>query len=71
MKILSLNGRGLKKATTVRALLKLVKRCGPDIVFLSETHLDEWPAEILRRKLEMDFKEVVCSDGRSGGLLLL
>lgn len=71
MKILGYNSRGLNKATAVRALLKLLKRHGPDMVFLSETHLDEWPAECLRRSLGMDFKEVVRSDGRSGGLLLL
>ena len=40
------------------------------MVFLSETHLDECLTEGLRRKLKMDFKEVVRSDGRSGGLLL-
>ena len=37
---------------------------------LSETHLDEWPEECICRKLNMDYKEVVRSDGRSGGLLL-
>jgi hypothetical protein len=41
------------------------------MIFLSETHLDEWPAECLRRTLRMDRKEVVRSDGRSGDLLLL
>ena len=71
MKILGYNCRGLKKATAIRALLKLVKRSDPDMIFLSETHLEEWPAECLRRKIGMDFKEVVGSDGKSGGLLLL
>ena len=71
MKILGFNSRGLQKATAVRALLKLIKRTCPDMVFLSETHLDDWPAECLRRKLGMDYKEVVRSDGRSCGLLLL
>ena len=70
MKILSYNCRGLKKTTAIRALLKLIKRYCPDILFLSETHLDEWLAECLRRKLGMDFKEVSRSDGRSGGLVL-
>jgi exonuclease III len=71
MKILGYNGRGLQGAAAIRALLSLQKRSDPDVLFLSETHLDEWPAECLRRKLKMDFKEVVRSDGRSGGLLLL
>ena len=71
MKILAYNCRVLKKTTTIRALRKLIKRTCLDIIFLSETHLDEWPAESLRRSLGMDYKEVVSSDGRSGGLLLL
>ena len=71
MKILSYNCRGLIGAAAVRALLSILKRSCPDVVFLLETHLDEWPAECLRRKVKMDFKEVVHSDGWSGGLLLL
>ena len=71
MKILGYNSRGLQKATAVRALLNLVKRCSPDMIFLSETHLDEWAAEVLRRRVKMDYKEVVQSEGCSGGLLLL
>ena len=71
MKILGYNSRGIQRAAAIRALLNLLKRNCPDVLFLSETHLDEWAAEGLRRKLKMDFKEVVQSDGRSGGLLLL
>jgi hypothetical protein len=71
MEILGYNGRGLIGMAAGRALLNLQKRSDPDVMFLSETHLDEWPAECLRRKLKMDFKEVVRRDGRSGGLLLL
>jgi exonuclease III len=70
MKILSWNCRGLKKATAIRALLDVISRRIPDVIFLLETHLDLFPAEMLRRQLKMDFKEVVCSDGRSGGLIL-
>jgi hypothetical protein len=47
-----------------------VKKSCPDVIFLSGTHLDEFPAKCLRCKLKMDHKEVVRSDGRSGGLLL-
>jgi hypothetical protein len=40
-------------------------------MFLSETHLDDYPADCLRRKLQMDFKIVNPSNGRSGGVMLL
>lgn len=70
MKILSWNCRGLQQAAAVRALLDVQTSRSPDIIFLLETHLDEWPAECLRRRLKMDHKEVVRSDGKSGGLLL-
>lgn len=70
MRILSWNCRGLQQATAIRALLDVhTSRC-PDMLFLSETRLDEWPAECLRRRLKMDHKEIVRSDGRSGGLAL-
>jgi hypothetical protein len=36
-----------------------------------ETHLEEWAAECLRRRLSMDHKEIVGSDGRKGGLVLM
>lgn len=39
-------------------------------MFLMETHLDDYHAECLRRKLKMDHKYVIRSDGRSGGLIL-
>lgn len=71
MKILSYNCRGLIGAPAVRALLKVLKRNDPDIVFLSETHLDEWPTECIRRKAKLDFKEVITTDSRSGGLLMM
>jgi hypothetical protein len=70
MNTLSQNCRGLTGEAAVRALLDLQKRWGPDVLFLSETHLDDWPAECLRRRLKMDHKIVVQSDGRSGGLVL-
>ena len=71
MKLLSYNSRGLQKATASTALVNIQRRHDPDVIFLMETHLDDWPAECLRRRLKMDFKEVVRSDGRKGGLLLL
>ena len=70
MKLLSLNCQGLGNAPTVRSLLNLQRRYSPEVLFLSETHLDDYPAECLRRKLKMDFKIVNPSDGRSGGVIL-
>jgi hypothetical protein len=70
MKLLSANCRGLVGAPAVRALLNLQKQKGADVLFLSEIHLDDWPAECLRRKLQIDHKFVVRSEGRSGGLIL-
>jgi hypothetical protein len=40
-------------------------------MFLSETHLEDYPAECLRRRMQMDFKIVNPSSTRSGGVLLL
>ena len=67
MRILGLNCQGAGNTPTVRALSDIQKRYNPDIMFLSETHLDEFPADCLRRRLHMDFKIVNPSDGRSGG----
>lgn len=39
-------------------------------MFLMETHLDDFPAECLRRRLKMDHKYVVRSNGQCGGLVL-
>ena len=64
MKILSWNCRGLQQAAVIRAVLAVQKRRSPDLMFLMETHLDEFPAECLPRGLKMDHKIVVCSDGK-------
>jgi hypothetical protein len=71
MKILSLNGQGLGNDPTVRALLDLRRRSDPQVMFLSETHLDEFLVECLQRRLNMDFKFVNPSNGRSGRVMLL
>jgi hypothetical protein len=71
MKLLSYNGRGFLKTTAVTTLVKIQKRQNADIIFLMETHLEEWPAECLKTRLNMDQKEIVGSDGRKGGLLLM
>jgi hypothetical protein len=70
MRILGLNCQGLGNAPTVRALLHVKKRSNPEVLFLSETHLDDYPAECLRRRLNMDYKIVNPSNGRSGGVIM-
>ena len=57
----------LASARAVRALRDIQKRERPDVLFLSETHLDKVKAEELRRKLLCDHCIIVESDGRSGG----
>jgi hypothetical protein len=54
MRILGENFRGLGNESAVRALLDIQRRCNPDVLFLSETHLDSYPAECLKRRLKMD-----------------
>ena len=56
MKILSYNGRGLQKTTAVTTLVEIQKRLDPDVLFLMETHLDDWAAECLRRRMRMNYK---------------
>ena len=70
MKILGLNCQGLGNAPTVRALLDVQRRSNPEVMFLLETHLDNYPVDCLKRRLKMDFKIVNPSDGRSGGVIL-
>jgi hypothetical protein len=65
MKILCWNCHGLGYATAVRALLDVMRRYYHDVVFLSETHLEDYPAECLKRKVKMDFKIVQDFDGRT------
>jgi hypothetical protein len=71
MKLLGQNCRDLGGVAAVRSLQRLQKHVGSDVHFLSETHLDDWLAECLRRQLQMDHKIVLRSEGRSGGILLL
>lgn len=71
MKILSWNCQGLGSDPAVRALLDVQKRHNPEVMFLSETRIDRYPADCLRRRLKMDFLIVNPSDGRKGGVVLL
>jgi exonuclease III len=70
MRILSLNCQGLGNDLTVRLLSDLRRQVDRKVLFLSETHLDNFLAETLRRRLQMDFKIVNPSNGRSGGVVL-
>jgi hypothetical protein len=70
MRILGLNSQGLGNALTVHALHNLKKRSNPKVMFLSETHLADFPADCLRRRLHMDCKIVNPSNGRSCGVIL-
>jgi hypothetical protein len=70
MKTLAYNCRGARCGPAVRALLEVQGRCDPDIVFLSETHLDKVGAEKLRVQMRMFGALVAESDGRSGGLIM-
>jgi hypothetical protein len=67
MKLLNLNIRGLQKAMAVMMLIDNHKCHDMDVIFLMESHLEEWLAECLRRRLKMDYNEVAWSDGRNSG----
>ena len=71
MKILVWNCRGMRNPTAVRALLGIQERLKPDVLFLSETHLDMAKAGKLIWRLGFDEMEVSESDERSGGLIML
>lgn len=59
MKITSWNCRRMTSSATERALLDIQKQWGPDVLFLSETHLNTTKAGKSMRKLNMDGMEVV------------
>jgi hypothetical protein len=70
MKILSLNCQGLGNYPIVRSLSNFRRRKNLDMLLLSETHPDTYPADCLWRKLKMDCQIVNPSNGRSGGLIM-
>ena len=70
MKTVCWNCRGIDTTAVERALLDVQKQWGPDVFFLSETHLNTARAKKLRKNLNMDHVEVVESVRASGGLLL-
>ena len=71
MRIIVWNCRGLGNNTAVLALLDVLRRNNHGVVFLSETHLDRYPAECLRRRIKMDFCIIQPSDGRRGGIVMM
>ena len=70
MKILGWNCRGMLSNTAVRELLDLQKRTRADLIFLSESRLNNCKADELRCTLGFDSMLVVESDGKAGGLVL-
>jgi exonuclease III len=71
MKILSVNCRSLKGAAAVRALREIQEQNNPEVMFLTETHLDKEGGERLRMQTKIDVVIVADSDGKSGGLVML
>jgi exonuclease III len=71
MKTCGYNCRGLGNFLTIRSLQKIRKQHRPEILFLSETHLDKESGERLRLKLGYAHKLVVPSNGMAGGLMLM
>lgn len=61
---------GLGNDPAVCMLVDLQKQYCSEALFLSETHLDDYPADCLRRRMKMDLKIVNPSDGRKGGVLM-
>ena len=71
MRALSLNCRGLGNPQTVNELHDIVKKEGPNLVFLMETRIANSSLEWLRVRLRMRGCLGVERHGLSGGLALL
>jgi exonuclease III len=71
MKLVAWNGRGLGNRAAERGLLDVKKREILDVLFLSETKLDEQRMQKFRWLLDMPNMAVYNCNGRSGGLALL
>jgi hypothetical protein len=69
MKLMAWNCRGLGNSPAVRGLLRCQKSVDADILFLSETKMDERRMEKMKFKLGMGNMVVVDSEGKGGELL--
>jgi hypothetical protein len=69
MKLCGWNCRTANSPPAVRSLSVLREDLRPDILFLSESHLNKESADSLRRKLGYEFMSVDESDGRARGLV--
>jgi len=70
MKLIAWNCRGLGNSLAIRSLLNLQKEEDPNILFLSETKMDEKRIEGLRWKLGLTNLVVKDCKGKSGGLAI-
>ena len=71
MKICGYNCHGLGSSSAIRSLQHIRRHHRPEILFLSETHLDKGSGERLRINLGYSHMWVVPSNGRAGGLMML
>ena len=70
MKLVAWNCRGLGNGLAIHGLLNLQKEEDPDILFLSETKMDERRIESLRWRLGLTNLVVKDYKGKSGGLAI-
>ena len=70
MKIGSLNCRGLGNGPAIHSLLEFQEKEDPDVLFLSETKLDEKRLQWFKWKLGLSNMVAKDCEGQSGGLAL-
>ena len=70
MRLAGWNCHGANSSAAVLALSDMREKLIPDVLFLSESHLNKDKADDLHRKLKFDSMSVVESDGRARGMVL-